>query len=59
MVILGTGNFWEGTFISELDIWTNKTERIKEAFVIEDMYISDHKINGITLNQGSQSYMIH
>ena len=31
-------------------IWTNKTERIKEAFVIEDMYISDHKINGITLN---------
>ena len=21
MVILGTGNFWEGTFISELDIY--------------------------------------
>ena len=30
-------------------IWTNKIERIKEAFVIEDMYISDHKINGVSL----------
>ena len=31
------------------NIWTNKIERIKEAFVIEDMYISDHKINGVSL----------
>ncbi len=30
-------------------IWTNKIDRIASAFVIEDMYISDHKLNGITL----------
>ena len=30
-------------------IWTNMIERIESAFVIEDMYISDHKVNGITL----------
>ena len=26
MVILGTGNFWEGTFISELDIYKDVRE---------------------------------
>ena len=30
MVILGTGNFWEGTFISELDIYVVGTQRVKE-----------------------------
>ena len=30
-------------------IWTNKIDRVTGAFVIEDMYISDHKINGIAL----------
>ena len=30
-------------------IWTNKIDRISSAFVIEDMYISDHKLNGVTL----------
>ena len=30
-------------------IWTNKIDKIASAFVIEDMYISDHKLNGITL----------
>lgn len=28
MVILGTGNFWEGTFISELDIYNLNLQKI-------------------------------